>query len=509
VGDGTSGSASIVTTGSGVYVGDAGTGILNISDGGVVEAQKGLIYLGRTDLYDNSGTAMVNISGAGSILRTTQGSEGETWERDGGRIYVGFHGASSNVVNITDGGSMEALSGSVGDSGDDGSIYIGTGATGSTAIVNVDGEGSSMIADNYISVGGLDEHDITAQLNITNGASVEVADGYPGEDNSTIDMWVDAYPVDSEASVTVNGNGSTLTVDNLKIGGTTIVVGYTANGTPVEYTYLNEMVVGEQVSDEDGNLLYDREGNPVVAVETDIGGGYMYTMPNTTTDEYNTMYVKDSGSVVVENEAAIYAETIDISENKENALAYNNQDASLTVRDGGTVYSDVNVFEGGALNGDGAIVGNVTVDGGTISPGNSPGTLIIDGDVELLSGFEELEAGDVLSVSGDLTLGSDFVFKLLFDTDEAADSGWMDSEGIYSIDLEDFFEIDGSLIVADDFSLEDSLEIIGLADGQSLTICLLEEQVTLTGSPVPVPAAIWLLGTGFFGLVGLRRKLGE
>ena len=32
------------------------------------------------------------------------------------------------------------------------------------------------------------------------------------------------------------------------------------------------------------------------------------------------------------------------------------------------------------------------------------------------------------------------------------------------------------------------------------------DNVTVTASPVPVPAAIWLLGSGLFGLAGLRRR---
>jgi hypothetical protein len=30
--------------------------------------------------------------------------------------------------------------------------------------------------------------------------------------------------------------------------------------------------------------------------------------------------------------------------------------------------------------------------------------------------------------------------------------------------------------------------------------------LTITNSPVPVPGALWLLGSGLLGLVGLRRK---
>ncbi|MFX7013402.1 VPLPA-CTERM sorting domain-containing protein, partial [Acinetobacter baumannii] len=32
------------------------------------------------------------------------------------------------------------------------------------------------------------------------------------------------------------------------------------------------------------------------------------------------------------------------------------------------------------------------------------------------------------------------------------------------------------------------------------------DNVIVTASPVPVPAAIWLLGSGLFGFAGLRRR---
>lgn len=35
---------------------------------------------------------------------------------------------------------------------------------------------------------------------------------------------------------------------------------------------------------------------------------------------------------------------------------------------------------------------------------------------------------------------------------------------------------------------------------------LMVDDIEITGSPVPVPAAVWLLGSGMVGLVGLRRK---
>ena len=517
-GDGTSGSAQITTTSEyAIYTGLGGLASLTITDGGIVEANEGNIYLGTQGLADTAGTAMTTIDGEGSILSAQQGSEEEYyWERDGGRISVGFDGQSISVVNITNGGTMEALggSGTVGDTADFGAIYIGSSAdSGSTAIVNVDGEGSTVKADNYIWVGN-DVSNVTAQLNITNGADVEVTNGYAlnGEATDT-DMDVSAFPVDSEASVTVNGSGSTLTVDELQIGGKQTIVGYTEDGTPVAVYDDDDPVVGEQVTDKDGNLLYDSDRNPILYVNDEIFSGFFYTLPSTWTDG-NQIYVKNSGSVIVENGAEMLTTTVNISENNSNATAYNEQYASLTVRDEGVVYGNINVYEDGILNGDGTIVGNVNVEGGTVAPGNSPGTLTIDGDFIVDSGILEIEVAsltsyDIFDVSGDTYIGEDALIDIT-----------LGSLDIDTIDITNFFTGSGSLTFDDEFDpLTDIvLSILGLNGGDTYSVDLIfydhiytyaESGVSIGQgtSPAPEPSTMFLFCAGLIGIAGIRRKL--
>ncbi|WP_311030631.1 beta strand repeat-containing protein [Mesorhizobium koreense] len=86
-----------------------------------------------------------------------------------------------------------------------------------------------------------------------------------------------------------------------------------------------------------------------------------------------------------------------------------------TLKVNGTLGGMVDVESGGTLGGSGTIGGNVTVDG-TLSAGNSPGTLTIDGDLALNSGstsiFELNTPGvvggvgnDLVNVHNNLTLG--------------------------------------------------------------------------------------------------------
>lgn len=93
----------------------------------------------------------------------------------------------------------------------------------------------------------------------------------------------------------------------------------------------------------------------------------------------------------------------------EGTLVVNNTSGS------GTGTGPVVINTGGALSGSGAISGSLQVNGGTISPGNSPGILTINGDVTLsststlfieLNGTTAGSSYDQLLVNGQVNLGN-------------------------------------------------------------------------------------------------------
>ncbi len=176
---------------------------------------------------------------------------------------------------------------------------------------------------------------------------------------------------------------------------------------------------------------------------------------------------------------------------------------TVTVRDGGELTaSHVDVGQGGILNGNGTITANVITDGGIIAPGNSPGTLTINGDFTLANGMLMLETeggiSDLLDVSGQVTIGANALIKLLFDN--LPDSG--------GVNLDDFFGTSKPLF--DDAFLGSAISVItGNPDqaGQMLAVTYGAQTVDIGAQVVPIPAALPLF-LSVLGVMGFftRRK---
>ena len=185
----------------------------------------------------------------------------------------------------------------------------------------------------------------------------------------------------------------------------------------------------------------------------------------------------------------------------------------LTVESGGRVEaSKVLVNDGGVLSGDGGtIAADVILDGGTIAPGASPGTMTIDGNLEVLDGLLSLEVGgtgpgmfDQLFVSGDLITPAGLSIAITFL------DGFLPQIG----DSFDFLNVEGSAAIFGTPE-EISVSILGIDPANfNLTIGENGFSGTVTGGdptvPVPLPAGLPLLLTalGAVGLVSRRRQSG-
>ncbi len=161
-------------------------------------------------------------------------------------------------------------------------------------------------------------------------------------------------------------------------------------------------------------------------------------------------------------------------------------DSSVTPSPG-----NITVGPGGTLSGSGMIDGDVEILGGTLSPGNSPGMLSIDGDVLVATGSHlQLElAGttrglyDELHVTGNLSI-SGMIEVLVLD-------GFSPQAG----DRFTFFDVQGSLDLTNaSFILPSGLAFKAVAPGE------------FEVRPVPEPGSITIILLAVC-LLGVRRKL--
>ena len=162
------------------------------------------------------------------------------------------------------------------------------------------------------------------------------------------------------------------------------------------------------------------------------------------------------------------------------------------------VFSSSNTIQinGGTLSGSGNIQGSVAV-GGTLSPGDSPGTLTITGNYTQLSGgtfFVEL-AG--------LTPGSQY--------DQLVIGGAASLDGTLNVvllngfagQLGDTFVLMTYLSEAGHFS---TLDLPKLPVGEYWVLSYNSTDFTVSAQPTPEPTSILLLGTGLLSLsYGIRR----
>ena len=179
--------------------------------------------------------------------------------------------------------------------------------------------------------------------------------------------------------------------------------------------------------------------------------------------------------------------------------------ATLLVRNGGTVASSVVVGAGGTVRGDGSIVGNVSVYGGTISPGNSPGTLHINGNYLMDGGTYLVEVGgtapgltDRLDITGSASLANaTILFSFI--------NGFAPSAGFTF----DFLDAAGGLTFSNLTFATQGLQP-GFAFGTSTVGNAFVFTARSNGLAVPEPGTMALLFAGLFGVgaAGRRGKAG-
>lgn len=237
-----------------------------------------------------------------------------------------------------------------------------------------------------------------------------------------------------------------------------------------------------------------------------LGTGNLNIRGNSLVDVWGGPIRNHSGGTIEVDDAtligAIYSPEVAIS----NAGAVINN---------GRIVGNLENLPGGTLSGNGTYEGLVTQSGGTLSPGNSPGTLLLD-ELAFNSGTIEFEitqtageAGDyngwdLISVAGEAVFDGPMTIDLvslilpyrpgpLLDFDSSSNYSWMfltAGEGISGFDP--------SLITIDTSRFDNPFtgQFFVTQDGDTL----------LLNYAVPEPGSCVLLGLGVVALVAVRRR---
>lgn len=354
------GAGSTWTTTTSFGVGVSGIGHLQVSNGGA------LITAGADLGLLAGATGTIRVDGAGS-----------TWTVGGG-LSVG--GSGNGSLTITNGGLVHGATGMVGGGG------AGSGA------VNVDGAGSTWITDATTAIGNSSDGTLT----ITNGGLVTDMFGVLGSATGVtgtgfVDGAGSSWTSSSDLLIGNNGTGVLTLSNGGEASAATLVVARNAGST--------------------GTLnIGGAAGGPaaaagiVTAPLVRIGAGGTVNF-NHTEAAYDFASVFDGSGTI--NQLA--GNTIITGTSGTFFGATNVHGGRLAVN--GSLAGSIVTVSGGVLGGTGTVGGIVANAGGIVGPGNSIGTLNVNGDVTFMAGstYQVEVAGtsqsDLLAVTGTATLG--------------------------------------------------------------------------------------------------------
>jgi len=370
----------------GFTVGEAGAGHLSVLNGGKITVNdtsalaNGGFAVGGNGFQELAGSP----AGIGTMVVSGVGSSVEVLATHGG-FSVGRGGVGTLVVD--NGGLVTAENASIGLlPGSAGTMTI-RGANTLVALNGVDNAGFGALVS--VGFGG------TGTLNVRDGATLSI----------------NPDPGVPFGGLVAGGGGTQAPTD---ISGTGVI--NVSNNGKIQITGNNSPAV--VLGDHDGGSAHLSitaggqviVGRPVNAnAPGDISGVFIGSRPGGNA----SAIVRGAGSLLDGGVFVGVAVGLD--------RVSDGGTGTLTVRDGGVVKGDaVRIGSGGILSGNGTVIGNVVNAGGIIAPGNSPGTLTIQGSLEshglIQIQVEGLNPGqfDVLNVLGDAVLAGstiEFIFQ--------------------------------------------------------------------------------------------------
>lgn len=451
-------------------------------------------------------TPTINV-GAGSIgdrlifNNTLAGTSGFT--KTGNASLVLNNAANSFSGGITlAGGTLQAASnGALGDAGNNitvsasstlvlpnstyaRSISLGSGAVltvGNNATVTFSGAvtGEGGIAVNSPSTFGNSVYTLSSTANTFTGP-VSVATSQGG-----VKLTVNSL-ADSTSALTL-GSGGNNTRDAVFVWGSGAGSALTLNQRQIVITGSHDHIIENANADADNTVTVNTDlsatstSNSRVLYLQGLNTGnntIAGVIPNGASDSTTSLTKAGAGKWILSGANAYTGATTVTA-------------GTLIINGSTTSTSIVSVASGATLGGTGIVGGNTTVSG-TVSPGNSPGTLSFGQDLTLNNGsFYALEAGDLTAVGQTLTLNENWTLAL--------GSGFQDGGQVLIFTY-------GTLAGGSD--LDPTFDISGLGFTPTGTLSLTDNgsgSIFLNGVSIPEPSTALLGGLGLLALLRRRR----
>jgi T5SS/PEP-CTERM-associated repeat protein len=475
-----------------LYVGQYGGGTLNIINGGTVTAG----YAGAIGRYAGS-AGIVNVDGNSSWQLGS--SSGAT------SLMVGY--AGTGELNITNGGKVTS---------NRTDFSVGYSATGN-GLVTVGGAGSTLDAGNYaftVANSGVGTLKITGGASVTNASTTYIGKNAGSTGTVIVDGVASMWSGNAKAYIGYSGTGSlTITGGGVFTNNTDAIIGcnsgssgkVTVDGVASTWNVGYSLSVGASGT---GKLSISNGGsltassvsvNSSSSLTTDVGSFLTVgSGTGTITNNGTIRLVAGAGTAAGTYIPLSYGT---LTGNTPQALGGVWNDANHTV----TVNAAATAAAGAATTFDLASTQRVLITdaatgqsvGAAFQAATAPTNLTITATAiadlaglkgQLASGTAVLSAWDFTITQG-YTSGSPVYLSLFAGSNQ-------------SLSTLSIWHYDGSTwsaFTANDLAYDGTYA--------SFTATGFSGYAVSGTAPVPIPAAVWLLGSGLAGLVGMRRRL--
>ncbi|MCJ2007835.1 beta strand repeat-containing protein, partial [Methylobacterium sp. J-092] len=402
-----------------------GTGNVAVVNGGTIGAGIAPTTAGIVAQINNAASAgTITIDGAGMVNSTSTAGYGVFATTNGtgnlrlGRLGpfgaitatgTGATGIGASITNASSAGNVAVTSSGLITAGGSG-ITASTAGTGTVRVSS--GPITTTNGSGVVATGTTGAVAVTANGTVTAGGAGNAGIFLIGNNAGNTVSVASGQAVQSAIGLRVAGAGTT----TLSNGGTIATTGGVgANALQVDG---GTLVIGDTAGTLTGNLA-------VVNVAAADGNGASVLSVNRTVDLTLANTITGAGTLNQSGSSTTILNGVNSAANGQFTGTANVNAGILSIGGAGSmsaVFGDtagnaavVNVNTDGTLHGSGTIAGSVVVNGGTVSAGNSPGTLTVVGNYTLNTastslyelgapGFVGGASNDLINVGGNLAL---------------------------------------------------------------------------------------------------------